>query len=346
MRGVARRFRTSDFDYTYPCDAIAQRPLPDRSAARLLVLNRETGAVDHHRFREFALLPEPGDVVVLNASRVVPARLTGRRSNGAEAEILLVHEEGDGSWLAMVHPGGKLKAGRRVMFGSDASAEIVAVLGGGLRRIRLSGSTARQLMTQFGTTPLPPYIERAPDVADQDRYQTVFAREDGSVAAPTAGLHFTPSTLDELRERDVQLAEVILHIGPGTFKPVATDDPDRHRMHPEYYAVSADTAAIIERARHDRRRIWAVGTSVARVLETIGAAGGCDAGSGWTSLFIHPPFEFQVVDALLTNFHLPRSTLIMLVAAFAGHEPTMHAYREAVAAGYRLFSYGDAMVVV
>ena len=343
---MTSRFRTSDFDYAYPREAIAQRPLPDRSAARLLVLHRQTGALEHRTFRDFPTLPNPGDVVVLNVSRVVPARLRGRRSNGAEAEVLLVHEEADGSWLAMVHPGGKLKTGRHVQFGADARAEITEVVGGGLRRIKLTGLSAPDLMRQYGTTPLPPYIDRPPDPEDRDRYQTVFAKDDGSVAAPTAGLHFTPVILEELERRDIRLAEIVLHIGPGTFKPVSGDDPAEHQMHAEQYEVSSESAAVILQARETGHRIWAVGTSVARVLETVGREHGMDASSGWTDLFIYPPFEFHVVDALLTNFHLPRSTLIMLVAAFASYEFTLDAYRDAVTAGYRLYSYGDAMVVV
>ncbi len=343
---MTSRFKTSDFDYTYPREAIAQRPLPDRSGARLLVLHRQTGNVEHRVFHDFPTLPDPGDVVVLNVSRVVPARLKGRRQNGAEAEILLVHEETDGSWLAMVHPGGKLKQGRHVQFGEDARAEVVEVIGGGLRRIRLTGLDAADLMRKYGTTPLPPYIERAPDPADRDRYQTVFAKADGSVAAPTAGLHFTPAILDDLERRDVRVAEVVLHIGPGTFKPVSADDPSEHTMHAEHFAVSADNAAVIQEARDRGSRIWAVGTSVTRVLEAVGRENRIQTSSGWTDLFIYPPFEFRVVDALLTNFHLPRSTLLMLVSAFAGYEATRNAYRDAVQAGYRLYSYGDAMVVV
>ncbi len=339
-------FHTSDFDYEYPREAIAQRPLPDRSDARLLVLDRASGAIEHHTFRDFAALPDPGDVVVLNVSRVVPARLIGRRSNGAAAEILLVHEESDGSWLAMVHPGGKLKEGRTVEFGTDARAEIVEVIWGGVRRIRLTGLSGPELMQRHGTTPLPPYIDRPADRVDRDRYQTVFARTDGSVAAPTAGLHFTQSTLEALERRRVQTADVVLHIGPGTFKPVSADDPRSHTMHAEPYVVSAESAATIREARDRGNRIWAVGTSVARVLETIGRQGAIQAASGWTDLFIHPPFQFRVVGALLTNFHLPRSTLIMLVAAFAGYDHTMQAYHEAVSRGYRLYSYGDAMLVV
>jgi S-adenosylmethionine:tRNA ribosyltransferase-isomerase len=341
------RVRAGDFDFEYPREAIAQRPLAERGASRLLLLDRDSGAVHHHRFREFPALLDEGDVLVLNTSRVIPARLRGRRENGREAEVLLVHPEPDGSWLAMVHPGGKLKAGRQVRFGDDAAVEVVEAVGGGLRRVRVCGALdAVALMERYGAVPLPPYIERPPEQSDRERYQTVYAAVDGSVAAPTAGLHFTPPLLAEITRRGVTLTEVVLHVGPGTFKPVEVDDPADHRMHAEWYTVSAEAAQAVNRARDAGGRVWAVGTTVARTLESVAADGGrIAAGSGWTDLFIYPPFAFRVTDALLTNFHLPRSTLLMLVAAFAGQGPTLAAYREAVARGYRLFSYGDAMAI-
>ncbi|MBI4419313.1 MAG: tRNA preQ1(34) S-adenosylmethionine ribosyltransferase-isomerase QueA [Gemmatimonadetes bacterium] len=338
--------RTSDFDYPFDPSLIAQRPLPERAASRLLVLHLAGGAIEHRQFRDFPSLIRAGDVLVVNTSRVIPARLKGVRENGREAELLLVHPEADGTWLAMVHPGGKLKSGRVVRFGTEGAAEIVGVERGGLRRVQFSGALGpAQLMEQYGTTPLPPYIARPAEPADRERYQTVYAREDGSVAAPTAGLHFTPEILTQIRERGVEIVEVVLHVGPGTFKPVEVDDPARHAMHPEWYRVPEATAAAIDRARQERRRVIAVGTTVARTLEAAGTSGSVVAGSGWTSLFIYPPYQFRVVDGLLTNFHLPRSTLLMLVAAFAGYEQTMEAYREAVARRYRFYSYGDAMAI-
>jgi S-adenosylmethionine:tRNA ribosyltransferase-isomerase len=247
----------------------------------------------------------------------------------------------------MVHPGGKLKVGRKVRFGEDSVAEIVEVIGGGLRRIRLSGSlTGTELMLRHGSVPLPPYIDRAPDASDEVSYQTVYASEDGSVAAPTAGLHFTERILAQLREHGVVTAEVLLHVGPGTFKPVETENPGNHRMHAEWYSVSEEAAELVRDARQNGNRVWAVGTTSARVLEALGASGGVRACSGWTDLFIRPPYQFRIVDALLTNFHLPRSTLLMLVAAFAGYDTVMSSYREAIARGYRLYSYGDAMAIV
>jgi len=344
---AAKPCRAGDFDYEYPPEAVAQRPLTERSASRLLVLDRESGAITHRTFGDFPSILRPGDVLVRNTSRVIPARLVGRRDNGRPAEILLVHPEAEDTWLAMVHPGGKLKRGRTVSFGDDAVAEIVGVVGGGLRRVRFSGArSVTDLMRTAGAVPLPPYIERPPDELDRERYQTVYATDDGSVAAPTAGLHFTAAVLADVERRGVQIADVLLHVGPGTFKPVEVDDPTQHVMHREWYAVPADTADRINRARAAGGRIWAVGTTAARTLETAATADGTvTAGSGWTDLFIYPPYRFRTVDGLLTNFHLPRSTLIMLVAAFAGAEQTMAAYREAVAQGYRLFSYGDAMAV-
>lgn len=284
---------------------------------------------------------------MVNASRVIPARLRGVRENGREAEVLLVHSERDGSWLAMVHPGGKLKVGRKVTFGSDGAVEVVEVLRGGLRRLRLYGKLdASALMEQYGTVPLPPYIERPADEQDKERYQTIFAREAGSVAAPTAGLHFTPEVIERVGERGASIVEIVLHVGPGTFKPVEVDDPARHVMHAEWYSVPGETARAINEARSRDGRVWAVGTTTARTLETVGAGGELIAGSGWTDLFLYPPHNFATVDALLTNFHRPRSTLLMLVAAFAGYDYTMSAYSEAVARKYRLFSYGDAMAIL
>lgn len=344
---VPPEYRTSDFDYEYPRESIAQRPLACRSDSRMLVLDRATGQITHTVFRQFPELPAPGDIVVLNESKVIPARLRGLRDNGREAEILLVHAEPNGDWLAMVHPGGKLKPGRTVRFGEDAVAEVVDVVGGGLRRLRFTGSIPlNELTARFGSVPLPPYITREPEPADRDRYQTVYARLDGSVAAPTAGLHFTGQSLSQLRDRDVEIAPIILHIGPGTFKPVEADEPASHSLHAEWYSVPRETAAAVNRARAAGNRVWATGTTTARALETAGRTGTLRAASGWTDLYIYPPYEFKMVDALLTNFHLPRSTLLMLVAAFGGYEPTMVAYREAVANGYRLYSYGDAMVVI
>lgn len=339
---------TGDFAYHLPPDRIAQIPLPDRAASRLLVLDRARGSVTHSHFRDLPEMVAPDDVVVLNASRVIPARLHGKRDSGADAEILLVRELADGAWEAMGHPGGKLKPGRRVTFGEDAAVDILEVLGGGLRRIRFTGALeARAAIAKYGEVPLPPYILRAPDAADRERYQTVYAAHDGSVAAPTAGLHFTPEVLVAIRDRGAAIVTLDLHVGPGTFKPVEVDDPAAHVMHPESFAVSPETAAEINDRRAAGGRIWAVGTTVVRTLETVADdAGRVHAGAGETRAFIRPPYRFKAVDRLVTNFHLPRSTLLMLVCAFGGMERVLDAYRTAVQERYRFYSYGDAMVLI
>jgi len=339
-------YKLADFDYDAPHELIAQHPLARRDASRLLSLDRATGAVIHETFERFPDHLSAGDVLVINTSRVIKARLFGIRENGREAEVLLVHPAAKGGWLAMVHPGGKLKAGRTLHVGDDAVLHVVDVVGGGLRRLELTGSIDwQQLMNRFGTVPLPPYVERAPEPDDESRYQTVFAEADGSVAAPTAGLHFTPEILERIASRDVRVAEVVLHVGPGTFKPMQVDDPLQHKMHAEWYSIPADTAETVNAAKQHGGRVWAVGTTATRVLETAGGKGELRAHEGWTDLFIYPPYQFRVVDGLLTNFHLPRSTLLMLVCAFAGYEGVMQAYREALDERYRLFSYGDAMVI-
>lgn len=347
--------QASDFDYALPPERIAQDPLPDRAASRLLVLERATGAIRHTHFPSIVDLIAPEDVLVLNVSRVIPARIRGTReggrgtgTSGGPAEFLLVRELPDGTWLAMGRPGGKLKPGRRVRIGEESVIEIVAVQGGGLRRVRFVGPLdARAVLARYGEVPLPPYIRRAPRPDDRERYQTVYAQNDGSVAAPTAGLHFTSELLERVRATGTAVATLDLHVGPGTFKPVEDDDLTRHPMHAEPYAVSAAAAEIINTRRKAGGHVWAVGTTVVRTLETVAdASGEVRAGAGETSLFIYPPYAFRAVDRVLTNFHLPRSTLLMLACAFGGYERVMHAYQEAVKEGYRFYSYGDAMVIV
>ena len=335
----------SDFDYDLPADRIAQQPLPDRSASRLLVLDRGTGSVTHRRFADIADLIPAGDALVINTSRVIPARLHGKRESGNAAEVLLVRELPDGTWLAMGHPGGKLKPGRQVRFGDgDSVVEVVEVLGGGIRKVRFVGALdARATLAKYGEVPLPPYIRRPPTAADRERYQTVYATHDGSVAAPTAGLHFTPALLERLRAKQVAVASLDLHVGPGTFKPVEVDDLAAHPMHPEAYEIPDETGRIVNAGVG----VWSVGTTVVRALESASdESGRVRAGLGETNLFIRPPYTFKVVDRLVTNFHLPRSTLLMLVCAFGGYEQVMQAYREAVREGYRFYSYGDAMAII
>ena len=339
------QYRLSDFDYDLPGSQIAQHPLPDRSASRLLVLDRESSETRQLHFRDLPDLIPAGDLLVLNTSRVIPARLHGKRETGNPAELLIVRELNDGTWLAMGHPGGKLKPGRRITFGDDSTAEIMEVLGGGLRRVRFVGALdARATIAKYGAVPLPPYIRREPTSADRERYQTVYATHEGSVAAPTAGLHFTTDLLARIDEHGTLVTAVDLHVGPGTFKPVETEELGSHTMHPEAYEIS-DGAA--RRINEHRGKVWAVGTTVVRALESaVDSAGNVQSTRAETRLFIRPPYDFKVVNHLVTNFHLPRSTLLMLVCAFGGYDRVMAAYREEVREGYRFYSYGDAMVII
>jgi S-adenosylmethionine:tRNA ribosyltransferase-isomerase len=341
-------YRTSDYDFMLPADRIAQTPADPRDASRLMVLDRTTGSISHRTFRDVAQIIPLGDVLVLNTTRVFRARLLGTRDgSGAPAEVLLLKPHGDGRYEALVRPGGKLGPGRVVTVSPELSVEVEQVTERRTRIVRLrTALPPDEAIDRYGHVPLPPYVTRADTPADAERYQTVYARERGSIAAPTAGLHFTPDMLATLAQRGVERADVVLHVGAGTFKPVETDDPAEHPMHEEWYNVPAETAATVAAARGRSARVWAVGTTTTRTLESAALAHGhVTAGSGDTRLFIRPPFAWQAVDRLITNFHLPRSTLLMLVAAFAGYDLTMRAYREAVETGYRFFSYGDAMLI-
>lgn len=341
--------RTSDYDFDLPDELIAQHPLARRDGSRLMVVDRGTGSIAHARFSDIEQLIPAGDVMVVNRSRVMRARLLGRRESGAPAEVMLLRATGGShEFEAMVSPGSKLKPGRVVTIGDGLSVEILGTTGRGTRRVRLvTPMPAEEAIAKHGHVPLPPYITRPDSSEDEERYQTVFARESGSVAAPTAGLHFTSDLLVRLGAKGVRRAEVVLHVGAGTFKPVEADDPADHVMHEESFSVSDADAATINGARGAGGRLWAVGTTTVRTLESVASASGLvPAGSGDTSVFIRPPYAFRVVDRLITNFHLPRSTLLMLVAAFAGYDLTMRAYREAVGQGYRFYSYGDAMVII
>lgn len=340
--------RTSDYDFALPSERIAQRPLERRDASRLLVVERDTGRISHHTFAELATLVSPGDALVLNTTRVFRARLLGHRPSGAPAEVLLLRALGDGRYEAMVSPGGKLHPGRTVHVASGFDIDILEITDRRTRIVQLrSDVPVQQAIERHGHVPLPPYIDRADVDADAERYQTVYARESGSVAAPTAGLHFTPELLAAIEARGVQRADVVLHVGAGTFKPVEVDDPAQHAMHEESYWLPASTAETLNATHARGGSIWAVGTTSTRTLESaVHADGTFTESAGETRLFIRPPYTFRAVDRLITNFHLPRSTLIMLVAAFAGYELTMRAYREAIDAGYRFYSYGDAMAII
>ena len=344
------RLSTRHFDYPLEERLIAQRPLPERDASRLLAVRRDGAALEDRAFVDLPSLMSAGDVLVLNDTRVFPARLLGRKPTGAAAEILLLEPiDADATlWRAMVRPGGKLKPGRRVEIGDDLAVEIEDSAGGGGRIVRLlTDQSPRAALERHGHVPLPPYIRRADDDADRSRYQTVYADESGSVAAPTAGLHFSDRVLQAVRARGVDVAKVTLHVGPGTFRPVDAEDPAEHRLGGERYRVTADAAEVVNRGRERGGAIWAAGTTCVRTLESVaGTDGFVRQGTGTTDLFIRPGHHFRAVDRLITNFHLPRSTLLMLVAAFAGYELTMTAYRHAQEREYRFYSYGDAMVVL
>jgi len=329
----------AEFDYQLPEDLIAQGPLPERDASRLLVLPRRSGSIDHRLVRELPGLLAPGDVMVVNDARVIPARLHGRKEGtGGKVELLLVEPLLGADWLALGQASKSLREGARVeVLGSRI--EIVQVREGGelVVRLPLEGDALWRFLDEAGELPLPPYIRHAPGPADRERYQTIFARERGAIAAPTAGLHFTPALIEALRGRGVGLAPITLHVGPGTFLPVRAQRVEDHRMHRERYVVPEESARAIARAG----RVIAVGTTALRTLE----ASQGRPGPGTTDLFITPGYQFRAVHGLFTNFHLPRSTLLMLVAAFAGLDRTRAAYGEAVARRYRFFSYGDAMLI-
>ncbi|HEV7501632.1 MAG TPA: tRNA preQ1(34) S-adenosylmethionine ribosyltransferase-isomerase QueA [Vicinamibacteria bacterium] len=340
----------SAFDYDLPPEAIAQEAIEPRDAARLMRLPRAGGAVTDHVFRDLPRLLRAGDLLVVNRSRVFPARLLGRREGGGGAEVFLLRDLGDDRWEALVRPGRRLRPGAAVAIdpGLTVVIETAAVGPEGRRVVRLRAETGsvEGALERAGHVPLPPYIRRPDRPEDRARYQTVYAREKGSVAAPTAGLHFTPSLLDALRAAGVGIAEIVLHVGPGTFRPVTAEEVEDHRLEPEPYVVPAETADAIASARTSGGRVVAVGTTVVRALEAAaGEEGTVAAGAGETALVVRPGFRFRITDALVTNFHLPRSSLLLLVAAFAGRERVLGAYEEAVQRGYRFYSYGDAMLL-
>lgn len=334
---------TSDFDYELPAASIAQEAAP-RGESRLLALDRQVPE-RHARVGDLPRLLRPGDLLVLNDTRVIPARLFGRSAGGGRMEILLVERRTEREWDALVKPGRRARPGAVIELDEGLAAEVTDKREDGRHLLRFTEPVEPHL-DRLGHIPLPPYIHRPDTPEDRERYQTVFAREPGAVAAPTAGLHFTQRLLEEIEAAGVEIARVTLHVGIGTFKPVAAERIEEHRMESERYEIGAEAAAAIGRARSAGRRIVAVGTTVVRTLEGAAAAGDGEvrAGRDATRLFITPGFHFQVVDALLTNFHLPRSTLLMLVSAFAGREPVLAAYAEAVREGYRFYSYGDAML--
>ena len=337
-----------DFYYDLPEELIAQVPIEPRDASRLLTLARDSGEVADRHFYDIVDYLCEGDCLVLNDSRVLPARLIGKRAaTGANVELLLLTPHGGDTWEALAGPGRRAKPGDTLTFGEGLlTAEVLDVLEGGNRLVKFSyEGNFYHVLERIGQMPLPPYITEK--LENGERYQTVYSREVGSAAAPTAGLHFTPELLEKIKAKGVDIAYVTLHVGLGTFRPVKEDNIENHTMHAEHYELSAETAEVINRTRERGGRVIAVGTTSCRTLESVGLINGrVEPADGWTSIFIYPGYQFQVLDGLITNFHLPESTLIMLVSAFAGYENTMAAYRHAVEEKYRFFSFGDAMLIL
>ena len=338
--------KTSDFDFQLPEELIAQTPMERRDASRLLTLDRESGAVGHHHFYDLPRFLRPGDCLVLNDSRVLPARLIGHRPTGGACEVLLLVDKGGDLWECLVRPGRKLKPGAQVIFGDgQLTATVEEELNDGKRAVRFHyQGIFLEILEQLGRMPLPPYIKA--ELQDQERYQTVYSKVVGSAAAPTAGLHFTPELLEQVGEMGVKVCYVTLHVGLGTFRPVKAEDIADHEMHSEFCQISQETADIINETKRNGGRVICVGTTSCRTVESFAAEDGTmSERSGWTSIFIYPGYKFKVLDALITNFHLPQSTLIMLVSALAGREHVLAAYEEAVREKYRFFSFGDAMFI-
>jgi len=369
----------STYHYELPSELIAQYPLPQRQDSRLMVVDRKSGEIQHRHFTDILEYLSPGDVLVVNTTKVIPARIYGHKSTGANIEVLLLHpairrgglsaRPSTSEWCCLVKPSNKLKIGDRILFTPDLSAEYIDIGNDGIRTLKFTCSKDfMQMINEIGEIPLPHYIKRKPDRSDLDRYQTIYAKDAGSVAAPTAGLHFTPDIFDKINQKGIILSEVSLNVGAGTFRPVKVDNISEHKMHAEYCTMPEKTANIINSAKQKGNRVIAVGTTSARTIEsfttmlvgtpfmvsetnhTVGmpfmASEICNSGSKWTDLFIYPGKDFKTTDALITNFHLPESTLLMLVCAFAGYDLTMRAYQTAVNERYRFFSYGDAMLIL
>jgi len=341
--------KLSDFDYHLPPELIAQHPAEPRDSSRMMLLRRD-GGLDHMNFIDLPTLLDPGDTLVINDTLVIPARLLGRRTTGAKVEVLLLHRLSGDTWRCMVNSGRKVRPGDKIIFSDELSGEVVERTEGGTRAIRfIHEGDFEALLERTGLTPLPPYIKRPePEEADRRCYQTVYAEHAGAVAAPTAGLHFTERVLHGIKKRGVEIARLTLHVGLGTFQPVKVEEIEEHRMEREWYEISAKAAEAINSRRTRGGRVIAVGTTAVRALESSwdDKAGRLVSGAGWTNLFIRPGYSFRAVDAMLTNFHLPRSTLLMLVSAFAGREAIMRAYEEAKRMGYRFYSYGDCMLIL
>ncbi len=342
------RMKVADFDYHLPEELIAQEPMNPRDESRLMIVDRNSDEIEERVFKEIIDFFESGDTIVLNNTKVIPARLYGfKEETGGKVEFLLLTEVGLDTWEVLVRPGKKVKIGTRVVFGDrDLIAEVKerTEFGGRVVKFEYDGVFA-EILDKLGEMPLPPYITK--ELEEREQYQTVFAKKRGAAAAPTAGLHFTEEVLSKLEEKGVNIVYITLHVGLGTFRPVRAEKVEEHDMHAEYYEVSQETAEIINKTKEEGKRVFAVGTTVTRTLETVGNEGGyVKADKGWTDIFIYPGYEYRVVDALLTNFHLPKSTLIMLVSAFCGQDLVMEAYQKAVEDEYRFYSFGDAMLII
>ena len=342
--------KTSDFYYDLPESLIAQTPLEPRDSSKLLYLNRQNGQITDHIFRDILSFLNPGDCLILNDSRVLPARIYGKRvPTGGGVELLLLQNHGNDHWEVLAGPGKKARPGDTISFGNGIlTAHVLEILDGGNRMVKFEyeGPNFYHVLDRVGEMPLPPYITEK--LQDRERYQTVYSRENGSAAAPTAGLHFTPELLDAIKQKGIRIGFVTLHVGLGTFRPVKVENITEHHMHSEHYEITEETADLINETRQNGGRVIAVGTTSCRTLESVGVGtdGLVHPADGWTDIFIYPGYTFKILDGLITNFHLPESTLIMLVSAFAGYENTMQAYKHAVDSAYRFFSFGDAMLII
>lgn len=339
--------RVADFDYNLPEDLIAQEPAPVRDESRLMVLHKDGGEPEHRQFKDITEYIRPQDLLVVNDTKVIPARLWGKKAGtGTTIEVLLLTRRDEHTWETLVRPGRRVPPGTTIVFSEELVGTVEAVLDEGCRLIKFQyQGVFEEVLDRLGVMPLPPYIKKQPD--DPTRYQTVYARDPGSAAAPTAGLHFTPELLQKIKGRGTAIVPVLLHVGLGTFRPVKADEVTSHRMHAEYYSVPEETAKMINETKARGGRVIAVGTTTTRCLETAALGNGTvQAGSGWTEIFIYPGYSFRAIDALVTNFHLPRSTLLMMVSALVGRERVLDAYDLAVRMRYRFFSFGDAMLII
>jgi S-adenosylmethionine:tRNA ribosyltransferase-isomerase len=335
--------KLSDFDYELPKHLIAKYPVSPRDACRLMVLDRKTKSIQHRIFRDLPEYLEEGDLLVLNDTKVIPARLKGKKETGASIEVFLLRPFSEDIWEVLIKNIKRLKEGQEVIISSEFKVKLLEKYEEGKAKVKLIGSNIKSLIEKYGHIPLPPYIEREDEEKDKDYYQTIFAKKEGAVASPTAGLHFTNELLEKLEKKGVKKAFCTLHVGLGTFRPIQTEDITKHKMHEEFYQIPDETLELIKQTKEKGKKVIAVGTTVVRTLETYAKTGKKE---GFSDIFIYPPYEFKIVDALITNFHLPKSTLILLVSAFADKEFILKAYKIAVEKKYRFFSYGDAMLIL